>query len=208
MTANGNKVLTATTLTLMAPGPYHRPYVRSVAFRLHTMDASVAYLSIPLLAFSEPRRKVWWSLCEQKGVCSVTPSALRRANGYMDHFNDGDVERRPWLHCHLQECGIALHPQAAGSLTGSYRWRGSSMDGCEGPATNSGHRNPPRHIPDFERKTSFLSETRFAPLLAISSALVMPEHVRKSRFPQEVFRTPAPQATELFFNQQLSCFFG
>ena len=25
----------------------------------------------------------------------------------------------------------------------------------EGPATNSGHRNPPRHIPDFEKNQLF-----------------------------------------------------
>ena len=26
----------------------------------------------------------------------------------------------------------------------------------EGPATSSGHRNPPRHIPDFEKKQLYL----------------------------------------------------
>ena len=51
--------------------------------------------------------------------------------------------------------------------------------------SNSGHRNPLRHIPDSEKNELFyLSETRFAPLLAISSALVMSEfaseHIRKS----------------------------
>ena len=82
MPANGTKVLTATTL--LVPEPYVRP--RSVAFRLHIMDASVASLIIPLLGFSESWLKVWWSSCEQKGICSVTPLTLRQANGYMDHF--------------------------------------------------------------------------------------------------------------------------
>ena len=43
MSASGARVLAATTF--MAP----EPYVRSIAFRLHIMDASVASLSIPLL---------------------------------------------------------------------------------------------------------------------------------------------------------------
>ena len=80
MTANGTKVLTATTFL------FPEPYARSVAFRLHIMDASVASLSILLLGFSELRLKVWWSLCEQKVICSVTPSTLRQANGCMDQF--------------------------------------------------------------------------------------------------------------------------
>jgi hypothetical protein len=50
------------------------------------MDASVAPLSIPLLGFSEARLKVWWALCEQKGVCSSSPATLKQANGYMDSF--------------------------------------------------------------------------------------------------------------------------
>ena len=61
---------------------------------------------------------------------------------------------------------------------------GSYMFAIEGPATNRGHRNPPRHIPDFEKKTIFLSEARLAPLLAVASALVMSEfeseHIQKS----------------------------
>ena len=48
----------------------------------------------------------------------------------------------------------------------------------EGPATSSGHKNPPRQV------SYFLSETRSAPVLAISSTLVMSEfeseHFRKS----------------------------
>ena len=50
------------------------------------MDASAASLSIPLLGFSEARLNLWWSLCEQKGICSVTPLTLNQANGYMDGF--------------------------------------------------------------------------------------------------------------------------
>ena len=80
MTAGGAKVLTATTF--MVP----EPYARSIAFRLHIMDAPVASLSIPLLGFSEARLKVWWALCEQKGFCSMAPSTLKEANGYSDSF--------------------------------------------------------------------------------------------------------------------------
>ena len=62
-------------------------------------------------------------------------------------------------------------------LLSQHKWKGAEAHyltaSSEGPATNSGHRNPPRHIPRFERKTTFPSETRFAPLLAISRALVM-----------------------------------
>ena len=79
----------------------------------------------------------------------------------------------------------------------------------EGPATSSGHRNPPRHIPDYENST-FLSETRFAPPLAISSAFVMSEfeceHIRKPRFPQENFQTRTLQVTELFFQPMIVLF--
>ena len=80
MTANGTEVLTAATFL------FPEPYARSVAFRLHIMGASVASLSIPLPGFSESRLKVWWSLCEQRGICSVAPSTLRQANGYIDQF--------------------------------------------------------------------------------------------------------------------------
>ena len=46
MTANGKKVLTATTF--MVP----EPHVRSIAFRMHIMDLSASNLSIPLVGFS------------------------------------------------------------------------------------------------------------------------------------------------------------
>ena len=62
MTANGQKVLTATTF--MVP----EPHVRSMAFRLHIMDSSAAALSTLLIGLSESRLKVWWELCEQKGI--------------------------------------------------------------------------------------------------------------------------------------------
>ena len=82
MTANGQKVLTASTF--MVP----EPHVRSMAFRLHTMDSSASNMSIPLVGFSESRLEVWWKLCEQKGLLSVSPTVttLRQANGYMDQF--------------------------------------------------------------------------------------------------------------------------
>ena len=80
ITANGKRVLTATTY--MVP----EPHVRSIAFRMHIMDSSASNLSIPLVGFSESRLAVWWQLCEQKGLLSVSPSTLQQANGYMDPF--------------------------------------------------------------------------------------------------------------------------
>ena len=51
---------------------------------------------------------------------------------------------------------------------------------------------------------------KIAPLLTISSALVLSEfeseHIRKSWFPQEFFQTPIPQATELFFQPVIVVF--
>ena len=77
---------------------------------------------------------------------------------------------------------------------------------CEGPATNSGHghRNPPRHIPDFEKNHLFYLRPDF-PHSWLSPAHSLCQNSNPSIFRnhdslREVFKHHAPpQATELFF---------
>ena len=127
MTASGAKVLTATTFVVP------EPYAKSIAFRLHIMDASVASLSIPLLGFSmgfsEARLKVWWALCEQKGICSVAPSTLKQANGDMDSFMELWKDGLGFIAIHKSVGSHFTLKKPVVLRTGSSRWRGASIHG-------------------------------------------------------------------------------
>ena len=93
--AGGANVLTVTTFVVPEPD------AGGISFRLHIVGASVASLSIPLLGFSEARLKVWWSLREQKGICSVTPSTLTQANGYMNGFMELWKDNHGFIAIHM-----------------------------------------------------------------------------------------------------------
>jgi len=88
------------------------------------MNAAATLLRDDMPTITGSRKTVWPSLCAAMHAWSETL--------VMDRAEILHIERTSWRR----------HEEF---------YKQSLLGICEGPATNSGHRNPPRHIPDFEK---------------------------------------------------------